>query len=334
MSIKYGRIDTSESSFEEQTFNKNQTLYSGSDGVHRHLALYNDQKNPEDPVDTLLSPSGSHWAFVHTMFYSSGSQFIGSGEIDKFSSIYDGYNQFNDLKPFYTNKFHSSASIFYIPQMSFGERIKPGSFQLTARTGSSSNKEKEIIILDDKNGNLYSSNAHSSRSADSHGVTGSVSSSLNYVGNVVYDLGVAVLTDTGSWSGSVSYMDIGQKRGDEGTDAEVGSRDYRFWDVKLNSTTPIFTYQYSIKISAGDFNVTMNDSTKPRISGSLPSGSNVTDAANLIPALTGSGWSPYFNQIQLFRDNTGEEPLLIANLPRNVKMRDDIDLIITFRVDA
>ena len=48
--------------------------------------------------------------------------------------------------------------------------------------------------------------------------------------------------------------------------------------------------------------------------------------------LTASGWSPYFNQVQLFR-NQLEEPVMIANLPRPIKMRDDIDLIITFRVD-
>ena len=48
--------------------------------------------------------------------------------------------------------------------------------------------------------------------------------------------------------------------------------------------------------------------------------------------LTGSGWSPYLNQVQLYRKQ-GEEPILIANLPRSVKTRDDIDLIITFRID-
>ena len=54
--------------------------------------------------------------------------------------------------------------------------------------------------------------------------------------------------------------------------------------------------------------------------------------ANIRNELTASGWSPYFNQIQLHR-NQPEEPVLIANLPRAVKTRSDIDLIITFRVD-
>ena len=53
---------------------------------------------------------------------------------------------------------------------------------------------------------------------------------------------------------------------------------------------------------------------------------------NLKSNLTGSGWSPYFNQIHLHR-NQQEEPIIMANLPRAIKTRDDIDLIITFRID-
>ena len=97
--------------------------------------------------------------------------------------------------------------------------------------------------------------------------------------------------------------------------------------------TPIFTYQYSIKINAGDFNRTMNSTTKPYGESEwTPSGSSLADVANMRTELTTGSWSPYFNQIQLYR-NQLEEPLIIANLPRAVKMRDDIDLIITFRVD-
>jgi hypothetical protein len=48
--------------------------------------------------------------------------------------------------------------------------------------------------------------------------------------------------------------------------------------------------------------------------------------------LTGSGWSPYFNQIQLF-ENQVDEPIFIANLPHSLKTRNDVDFIITFRFD-
>ena len=69
MAIKFGRIDYSGTSFEEQTFNKNQLITSSSLGVN-HIYGLKDQKT--DP-DGVLTVSGSHWAFVHNMFYMSGS---------------------------------------------------------------------------------------------------------------------------------------------------------------------------------------------------------------------------------------------------------------------
>ena len=108
---------------------------------------------------------------------------------------------------------------------------------------------------------------------------------------------------------------------------------YDKWTLTFNSMTPIFTYQYSIKINSGEFNKTMNSSTKPYGEAEfIPSGSSISTVANMRNELTGSGWSPYFNQIHLHRLQD-EEPLITDNLPRAVKMRDDIDLIITFRVD-
>ena len=136
-------------------------------------------------------------------------------------------------------------------------------------------------------------------------------------------MGIVVLTETGSWSGSVNYTDIGGKE----SSAVTQEKDYKFWNLSFNSTAPIFTTQYSIRIPAGDFNRTMNFSARGEYTGS-----DVSQIGNIQSKLTGSDWNPYFNQIQLYRNQT-EEAVLVANLPRNVKMRDDIDLIITFRVD-
>ena len=77
----------------------------------------------------------------------------------------------------------------------------------------------------------------------------------------------------------------------------------------------------------------MNASTRIGVSGSVLPGTNIKRLANMRNELTGSEWSPYFNQIQLFRDDDGEAPLIIANLPRAVQIRDDVDLLITFRLD-
>ena len=300
MATKFGRIDSSETSFEEQTFNKSQTLTSASVGVNYVLGIKDQYlSGTADIGGGLLTTSGSHWASVHTMFYLSGSSKVAAempADSEKFNNIYHNFNQYNDLKPFHTNKFYDSASIFYIPQATFGERVKPGSFQLTARTGSSSNTAQEIVIKDDNNGNLYSSNAEHSQSGET-----SLSSSDNYIGNIFYDLGVVVLTETASWSGSVNYTDIGRPFSGS---SEFKHRDYRFWDLRFNSTTPFFVSQYSIRINAGEFNSTTNASTKLYNGGDyIPSGSSLQDVANIRNELTASGWSPYFNQIQFNQKN-------------------------------
>jgi len=245
------------------------------------------------------------------MFYRSGSTKVSqsnSDEIIKFNSLYHNFNQYNDLKPFYKNKFYDSSSVIYIPQKYFGDRIKPESFQLVARTGSSTNTTKQIIIKDDGNGNLYSTNNTYSQSG-----TTSISSSDNYVGNVFYDLGIATLTETASWSGSITYTDIGGN--------DVLERNYNFWNLNFNSTLPFYVSSYTLLIKPGHFNTSMNRSVR-----------DDSDESKLANNLSGSGWSPYYNQIHLHRKQN-EEPCLIANLPRAIQTRDDIDIIITFRMD-
>ena len=243
MSLKFAKIEKSDSSFEEQIFNKGQTLTSTSDGVNHHFAYKDNYKyDSGGNTEGILTTEGTHWAFAHTMFYMSGSEKVLEtmpADADKFNSYYHNFNQHNDLKPFHTNKFYQSASIWYIPQAYFGNRIQPGSFQLTARTGSILNTNKEIIIKDDGNGNLYSPNAHHSQSALT-----AMSSSENYIGNIFYDLGMVVLTETGSWSGSATYMDIADRNDNDLT----RHSDYRHWNLKFNSVTYIWSSNYSIKI--------------------------------------------------------------------------------------
>jgi len=324
MSFKFGQIGHYDINFVEQAFNKNQVVYSTDSGSNHVLCIKDHYLTGTTNLGGgLLSVSGSHWASIHHMFYMSGSSKVNPDEVNKFNDLYHGFNQTTDLKPFYKSKFYDTASVFYIPQQTFGERIKPGSFQLTARTGSASTNNKKILITDDSNGNLYSTNAQDSRSMDSLGVTGSMSSSLNYVGNIFYDLGVVTLTETASWSGSVNYTDIGGKNEAAGD----SNRDYKFWECRFNSTTPIFTTEYTVKVNSTEFNATINNTARGE-----SSGSNTSDMLLLRNQLTGSDWLPYFNQIQLYR-NEYEEPVIIANLPRSIQVRDDIDLIITFRID-
>ena len=318
MATKFGRIAKSDISFGEQVYHKNQSITNSSEGTNHFLAIRDHKPDP----DSIIDVTGSHWAFVHNMFYMSGSKKVLTdqpADAEKFNSIFEDFNQYNDLKPFFKHKFYDTASVFYIPQVKFGERIKPKSFVYTDLGYSSSIDNSNPKIVDDGNGNLYSTNAIHSQSA------GALSSSNNYVGNIFYDLGVAVLTETASWSGSVNYTDFGNT-----------------YKMDFNSTSPIFTTEYSIKIPASEFNTSMNASTKLYHGGDyLPdevTTSGIGVVADLRAELTGSNsfgqriWSPYVTQIHLYESQTGE-PVMVANLPRAIKMRRDTDLIITFRVD-
>ena len=176
------------------------------------------------------SVSASHWKSLNTLFYTSGSPTYPSE-----SKFYYNISNFI-LNNQFLNKFHGypSGSIISISQKHFGEKIKPGSFKLTNNSYTDKDGNKPII-KDDKFGNLYSSNAIHSQS------TAHISSSDNYVGNIFYDIGLAVITETGSWSGSVNYSDIGINH-----------------NIEFESTETIHTHQYSVTTNPNEFDYSMN----------------------------------------------------------------------------
>ena len=59
----------------------------------------------------------------------------------------------------------------------------------------------------------------------------SISSSDNYIGNIFYKNGVVVITDTGSFSSSISYTDVTTDN----------------YNIKFKSTQTIFVQEYTFK---------------------------------------------------------------------------------------
>tara|TARA_B100001113_G_C21044102_1_gene593720 strand:- start:17 stop:922 length:906 start_codon:yes stop_codon:yes gene_type:complete len=294
-------INKSEVQVRPTRVNRGQTLHTGSDGwTHQNFcsSSFNDDSNylNEDKYNFYNS------LFVN--FYSSAS----------YTSTYK-YSPYHSLadtrlsKVTHLNKFYQSGSCFSIPQKYFGEKIKPGTVVITDKdkTDLAGNN---LTIQDDGNGNLYSATAHHSQSA-----TTSISSSENYIGNVFYDFGLIVLTETASWSGSVNYTDI------VGDDIEL----------KFNSTQTVYVREYSVTIKAKDFNRTMN----PMIRGFRSGSNNVklhTDTSVVYNDYSESTWRPYFNQINLYDEKTGE-PLVTAKLPRPVRVRNDMNITYKLRLD-
>jgi len=299
----YKGIPKSDTTLTKAKLHKIWTLNTGSQGLSSNQYI---SRSFTDASRKTMTDAHKYWHFLLFNFYLSGSHY--SISESKFNSSYFSLGSNSTINPQYRNKFFTSGSFISIPQRYFGEEIKPGSFKLVDNSTA-----KEIIIKDDKYGNLYSSNAHASKSA-----TTSISSSDNYVGNIFYNLGIATITDTGSWSGSINY-----------TDVTTGN-----YIVKFGSTQTIYTREHTVRVKPREFNATSNITSRRLTSGSGRR-SDVSQSASpyLLSKLTGSGWRPYMNTIGLYRHNE-TTPLFVARYSQPIKMSDDTEYVFKIRYDT
>jgi len=173
------------------------------------------------------SVSSSYYHFTRTNFYLSGSDIAQSNPL--FNTYPTVGNRF-DGQNIFLSKFHTTGSVGFISQSLFGEEIKKGSFVLNDTTTGAK-------IVDDTNGNLYATNA--TRFEDSGA---SISSSANYVGNILYDVGIFTITETGSFSATKTYK-------------EVTSGNYT---LSFQGSLDINTHEYVCTAKPNEFNETEN----------------------------------------------------------------------------
>ena len=166
--------------------------------------------------------SKSYYDFARINFYLSGSTVDSYGKGFNIGNDGSGYDTF-------LTKFYDTGSIVFIPQNKFDVEIKRGSFQLIDTTTNA-------IIVDDSNGNLYSTNATFSQSVSP------LSSSDNYIGNIFYSVGAFTITETASFDGSQNYT-------------EVTSGNYT---VSYQGTTVINTYEWTCDAQPNELNNTTN----------------------------------------------------------------------------
>ena len=259
------------------------------------------------------SINNNHWSSLNNLFYTSGSPVY--KQEDKFA-LKNLSLKLPHGKQFLT-KYHGypSSSIITIPQQYYGEKIEEGSFTLIDKSFTDNNGINPMI-KDDKFGNLYSTNAHHSQSSNH------ASHSDNYVGNIFYEQGLAVITETGSWSGSVKYSDI--------------TRDTNF-TVKLNSYDRITTHEYSVTMLPQEFNKSMNYSLRMPLSGSYSNINELTSSILSNPYyasnFTGSDFTPYITTIHLYNEGDYDEPVITATLPRPIRKSNKISTTFKIRLD-
>ena len=234
---------------------------------------------------------------------------------------------------------HDSCSIISVPQDLFGEEIKPKSVQVTDNS-----TDVTFTIKDDGDGNLYdyayssSYAAFKSSSWDNSKWTAQGSGSV--VGNVFYDTGTLVFTDTGS------YKDVGLGTGTDG------------FEIDYRSTHTIYQHEYTVISQAGKFNTSRNISLTHQRSGSVtvvegtepryyfPPGDNPSGGQDstgsfassyqatqfVEPFVSHSQFAPYITTIGLYNDNN--ELLVVGRTSNPIKNDPTMDMSFVLRFDV
>jgi hypothetical protein len=297
----FKQIDKSSTSFQNSVVSYTQNLTTSSAGVQSHKIVSG-------------SISQSYWSSLNVLFYTSGSPVYGNEH--KFGKPSSNLLiQQRNNKQFLT-KYHGypSSSIIQIPSQYYGEKIKEGSFELTD-LNNTDNSNNNPIIIDDGFGNLYATNANSNfGTLAGAGSTTSISSSDNYVGNIFYDKGIAVITETGSWSGSVNYSDLATN-----------------FNLQFNSHHTIISHEYTATILPQDFNLTTNYSIRSPLSGSKEGFSLSTPY--IASTFTGSEFQPYITQINLWQKGVYDSPVIQATLPKPIRKSDKINTRFKIKLD-
>lgn len=251
------------------------------------------------------SVSQSHWDSLNVLFYSSGSV-RNPGEL-KLGAPSSNFADMRTVGTQYLNKYHGypSSSIITIPSKYYGEKIKQKTFKLTDSNNTDGAGVKPEII-DDGFGNLYSTNAHHSQS------TSAASSSDNYVGNIFYEHGLAIITETGSWSGSVDYSDLATN-----------------FELQFDSVNTIHTHEYNVTIRPEEYNLTMNYGIRSAVRG----GNFSLSTSTMASTYTGSNFQPYITTINLYQQNDYDTPVIQATFPRPIRKSDIINTSFKIKLD-
>jgi len=315
----FGEIDKSSTIIESNTVNYTQNLSASSAGIQSVKIVKNSTI-----VD--FAQNTNYWDSLNVLFYTSGSPVYSNTslsslnvvEANKFSRPSSNLSIQQRIGEQYLTKYHNYNKITLIPIPSkyYDEKIKQGSFEFTD-LNNTDNDGNNPIIIDDGFGNLYSTNANSNFGTltASHGSTNnSISSSENYVGNIFYDKGLVVLTETGSWSGSVKYSDLATN-----------------YNLKFDSVNTITTHEYSVNLLPQQYNYSTNYTLRETLIGSNDYVKYSTPYLNA--NFTSSDFQPYITTINLYQKGDYDTPIIQATLPKPIRKSDKINMRFKIRLD-
>lgn len=187
------------------------------------------------------------------------------------------------------------VGVISIPSKLFGDTIQPGSFVITAESGS---------ITDDGNGNLY------------------FSLDGQYCGNIIYQHGLAVITKDSSGGGDAYGTAI------YGTSTYGGDTNPFIENIILspnvtcsfNSSFTIYETQYKCTFDPSEFNFSLNPSL---ISGSTE--------GTVYDFVTGSYFNPYVTTVGLYNEN--QDLIAVGKLAKPLPSNNTTDTTILINID-
>ena len=308
----FGEIDKSSTVIESNVVNYAQNLTTSSAGIQSFKIVSGSINN-------------NYWQSLNVLFFTSGSpQYYPSAnntvtrESHRFARPSSNLSLDQTQGEQFLTKYHgyASSSLITIPSQYYGEKIKEKTFKFVD-LNNTDNSGNNPVIRDDGKGNLYAENSNANFgtiTASSAGVNSSVSSSLNYVGNIFYDKGLAVITETGSWSGSVKYSDLATN-----------------YKLAFDSFNTITTHEYNVNLTTQSYNLTTNYSIRNVLSTDTEP---VKLSTPFIGAeFTSSDFQPYITTINLYQNGVYDEPVIQATLPKPIRKSNKLSTTFKIKLD-
>jgi len=303
---KWKKINQSDISFTENILHKTQNLDSSSSGVR--VLPYLSGSVSSSAYASPPTDSGSLYTFLESTVYLSGSKYVNSlvdsYEKQKLSDLQHSLRYTDEVRPQHINKFFDSGSVLSIPRKYYEDEIKATTFELT----DNSHPSGTVTIRDDGWGNLYPVNNTVSQS------TSSPSSSDNYVGNIFYEHGLVILTETGSYDDDITYLDV-----------LTGPFTFKF-----KSTRRVYTREIIATVEPSEFNFTNNSTVR-----GFPTQSGIVEISKspwFLPQFTSSIFQPYVTSIDLY-DSKTTGPVARAKLAQPIQIRNDMPISFKLKLD-
>jgi len=307
-----------------------------NDGYIVYYVGKNEVFNPSNSTTTNSQYQSLIYSQMNHMFYQSYTGSLDTGSLMFNVDTYQSASQqrptasyFNyNTNPLLIKQFPSGANetigVLSVNQDIYGSKILPNSFQISSSVGD--------IIKDDGNGNLYEISQLQSQYIDLNWVTlnyidsGSLTSGINFVGNIFYAHGLVVITNQSS-----SYQNL-----------LTGTTTISFQNEHI-----VYENEVRCIVKESDYNLSFNP-TLLKYGGQCivpTSGSNsiVSGSSNLYTLTgsfdstvkdfaTGSFFQPYVTTIGLYNDE--DELLMVAKLVKPIVLSSDTDMTFIVKYDT